>query len=150
MDEAIFIYSLLNKTIANKIFLSKSNTWDLMHFWISHFAKRLPSGHLIIIIIWTWNGTVESHIWHGKCTIVLYDLNITSLGLFDAKRLRYILFTNHNPILGRKKSPRRGIEPRSPAWQAGILTTILTRNAMYSLKLILIYIWILCCRKYFF
>ena len=24
-------------------------------------------------------------------------------------------------------SPRRGIEPRSPAWQAGILTTILTR-----------------------
>ena len=26
-----------------------------------------------------------------------------------------------------KKSPRRGIEPRSPAWQAGILTTILSR-----------------------
>ena len=25
-------------------------------------------------------------------------------------------------------SPRRGIEPRSPAWQAGILTTILTRS----------------------
>ena len=24
--------------------------------------------------------------------------------------------------------PRRGIEPRSPAWQAGILTTILSRN----------------------
>ena len=24
--------------------------------------------------------------------------------------------------------PRRGIEPRSPAWQAGILTTILTRT----------------------
>ena len=147
MDEAIFIYSLLNKTIANKIFLSKSNTWDLMHFWISHFAKRLPSGHLIIIIIWTWNGTVESHIWHGKCTIVLYDLNITRLGLFDTKRLIQVHII-HKPILGRKKSPRRGIEPRSPAWQAGILTTILTRNAMYSLKLILIYIWILCCRKY--
>ena len=27
----------------------------------------------------------------------------------------------------RKPSPRRGIEPRSPAWQAGILTTILPR-----------------------
>ena len=26
-----------------------------------------------------------------------------------------------------QKSPRRGIEPRSPAWQAGILTTILSR-----------------------
>ena len=32
---------------------------------------------------------------------------------------------------GRKKvnPPRRGIEPRSPAWQAGILTTILPRIA---------------------
>ena len=27
----------------------------------------------------------------------------------------------------KKASPRRGIEPRSPAWQAGILTNILTR-----------------------
>ena len=36
-----------------------------------------------------------------------------------------------NPASRKKKSslpPRRGIEPRSPAWQAGILTTILTRN----------------------
>jgi hypothetical protein len=29
---------------------------------------------------------------------------------------------------GNKNSPRRGIEPRPPAWQAGILTTILSRN----------------------
>ena len=28
----------------------------------------------------------------------------------------------------KKKTPRRGIEPRSPAWQAGILTTILPRT----------------------
>ncbi len=27
----------------------------------------------------------------------------------------------------KNESPRRGIEPRSPAWQAGILTTILSR-----------------------
>ena len=27
----------------------------------------------------------------------------------------------------KKNPPRRGIEPRSPAWQAGILTTILSR-----------------------
>ena len=38
------------------------------------------------------------------------------------------------PTTGKKKKkkesypPRRGIEPRSPAWQAGILTTILTRS----------------------
>ena len=29
-----------------------------------------------------------------------------------------------------KISPWRGIEPRSPAWQAGILTTILSRNVL--------------------
>ena len=29
-------------------------------------------------------------------------------------------------IKGWKNTPRRGIEPRSPAWQAGILTTILS------------------------
>ena len=40
-------------------------------------------------------------------------------------------FDSRNPpctyMVTLKKSPRRGIEPRSPAWQAGILTTILTR-----------------------
>ena len=34
-----------------------------------------------------------------------------------------------------QKSPRRGIEPRSPAWQAGILTTILSRMIYYSNKI---------------
>ena len=34
----------------------------------------------------------------------------------------------------KKKSPRRGIEPRSPAWQAGILTTILTRMIYYNVR----------------
>ena len=29
----------------------------------------------------------------------------------------------------KKISPQRGIEPRSPAWQAGILTTILPRTS---------------------
>ena len=31
-------------------------------------------------------------------------------------------------LWGQKYPPRRGIEPRSPAWQAGILTTILPRT----------------------
>ncbi len=31
-----------------------------------------------------------------------------------------------------KWTPRRGIEPRSPAWQAGILTTILTRISWWA------------------
>ena len=32
----------------------------------------------------------------------------------------------------RALPPRRGIEPRSPAWQAGILTTILTRTGWFT------------------
>ncbi len=38
--------------------------------------------------------------------------------------------------ISKKIPPRRGIEPRSPAWQAGILTTILSRIrwGMNSLK----------------
>ena len=31
----------------------------------------------------------------------------------------------------KNMSPRRGIEPRSPAWQAGILTTILSRITVW-------------------
>ena len=33
--------------------------------------------------------------------------------------------------LSPKQPPRRGIEPRSPAWQAGILTTVLSRMKWY-------------------
>ena len=41
---------------------------------------------------------------------------------------------------GKKKSlpPRRGIEPRSPAWQAGILTTILPRTGRVGDRQILV------------
>lgn len=35
-------------------------------------------------------------------------------------------------------SPRRGIEPRSPAWQAGILTTILTRSCCFRFAQVLL------------
>ena len=49
-----------------------------------------------------------------------------------------------NKNFGEKKkkknmspSPRRGIEPRSPAWQAGILTTILPRTSHHFMKHIL-------------
>ena len=38
-------------------------------------------------------------------------------------------------------SPRRGIEPRSPAWQAGILTTILPRMLTTKINEVLIQIF---------
>ena len=34
-----------------------------------------------------------------------------------------------------KESPQQGIEPRSPAWQAGILTSILPRNECVRFRL---------------
>ena len=34
----------------------------------------------------------------------------------------------------KKETPRRGIEPRFPAWQAGILTTILPRTLFHRLE----------------
>ncbi len=45
----------------------------------------------------------------------------------EKMRNRLELFKKVSKEKNDKKSPRRGIEPRSPAWQAGILTTILTR-----------------------
>ena len=52
-----------------------------------------------------------------------YRLSFQKLINFTKKIYIYI----HKNISKKQKSPRRGIEPRSPAWQAGILTTILTR-----------------------
>ena len=48
---------------------------------------------------------------------------------FSLKLSHFLLLRmakNSNKL--RRISPRRGIEPRSPAWQAGILTTILPRK----------------------
>ena len=54
--------------------------------------------------------------WHGTGTSEINSKILTAV----KKRERTKLLT----------PPRRGIEPRSPAWQAGILTTILTRNEL--------------------
>ena len=51
--------------------------------------------------------------WCVHIQIMLKELGIQNL-TFQQKKCK-------------RTSPRRGIEPRSPAWQAGILTTILTR-----------------------
>ena len=47
------------------------------------------------------------------------------------KRNKEILLENVQNC--KRNPPRRGIEPRSPAWQAGILTTILTRTRYKTL-----------------
>ena len=42
----------------------------------------------------------------------------------------YHKYTGQNKEEKNSAPPRRGIEPRSPAWQAGILTTILPRTRL--------------------
>ena len=53
--------------------------------------------------------------------------NNSSLNFTEPKLNKIKVYKYQNEISKNKNSPRRGIEPRSPAWQAGILTTILTR-----------------------
>ena len=50
--------------------------------------------------------------------------------------LQFNLKMKNIKIMTKKNPPRRGIEPRSPAWQAGILTTILPRIADISSHLL--------------
>ena len=48
------------------------------------------------------------------------------------KRMKVSSTANNCCQLLKSYPPRRGIEPRSPAWQAGILTTILPRMSLHS------------------
>ena len=70
----------------------------------------------------------ESHSWH------IYFFFSISLGCLQYPPLdvplHQLYAMYHFAAVSQAKillSPRRGIEPRSPAWQAGILTTILSR-----------------------
>ena len=64
----------------------------------------------------TFQETQQQHLIHKD----QHDANIRVYG--------WEHFFDHNSEKYFKSAPRRGIEPRSPAWQAGILTTILTRT----------------------
>ena len=95
----------------------------------TYFKSKYFTHFYYVSCIISWNVYFELHkIWfstwdwyHNKTTL---NLNINF-----SKTFLLLLF-------GRKKSPRRGIEPRSPAWQAGILTTILSR-----IRCLLLRIW---------
>lgn len=52
--------------------------------------------------------------------------------LGDLERPCPLLFVNQKRLAC---TPRRGIEPRPPAWQAGILTTILSRTVAHLYRL---------------
>ena len=75
---------------------------------------------------------IKHHIYHTAhlCTL----LNFYRKNLSEDKNFgRSIYHKCSGQNKEEKKSsapPRRGIEPRSPAWQAGILTTILPRTRL--------------------
>ena len=56
------------------------------------------------------------------------DGRLNSCLNFSLKLSHFLLLRMAKNSNKLRISPRRGIEPRSPAWQAGILTTILPRK----------------------
>ena len=124
-------YSSGQQPIRFKFFLYSSKFFALNHFSQVHFlhgSKR------------TWIGYEKSTNLSEPCGCTPITIISAPVQILAARVARNISFCLCSVVLLNKKiTPRRGIEPRSPAWQAGILTTILS----WSYDLInLFFIWI--------
>ena len=86
-------------------------------YLIINKSGQLPN--LFVCVIFLISSEVSFVAW-----ITINQSNPLNSNFMVKKSISSIL------IRKPKESPRRGIEPRSPAWQAGILTTILPRNWM--------------------
>ena len=95
---------------------SKSLKLELIYLVINK-SGQLPN--LFVCVIFLIRSKVSFVVW-----ITINQSNPLNSNFMVKKSIPSIL------IRKPKESPRRGIEPRSPAWQAGILTTILPRNWM--------------------
>ena len=95
---------------------SKSLKLELIYLVINK-SGQLPN--LFVCVIFLIRSEVSFVVW-----ITINQSNPLNSNFMVKKSIPSIL------IRKPKKSPRPGIEPRSPAWQAGILTTILPRNWM--------------------
>ena len=95
---------------------SKSLKLELIYLVINK-SGQLPN--LFLCVIFLIRSEVSFVVW-----ITINQSNPLNSNFMVKKSISSIL------IRKPKESPRRGIEPRSPAWQAGILTTILPRNWM--------------------
>ena len=80
--------------------------WDASTSWLQQTVHRLKYLNICRMI---WNHTFPT--WEMRRELGCWRYYMT------CAKIKEIL-----------RSPRRGIEPRSPAWQAGILTTILPRK----------------------
>ena len=66
--------------------------------------------------------------WSSGCRMQCSNTGLNLLNRFTlVSNARMLRASWHCIHWEKTHSPRRGIEPRSPAWQAGILTTILSR-----------------------
>ena len=95
---------------------SKSLKLELIYLVINK-SGQLPN--LFVCVIFLIRSEVSFVVW-----MTINQSNPLNSNFMVKKSIPSIL------IRKPKESPRRGIEPRSPAWQAGILTTILPRNWM--------------------
>ena len=87
---------------------------------IQYLQSRLSPMHLDAKLSLQHPKNKENSFGHRKLKFCAYSM---------------LLVTNNTKMVccskttnSKKYPPRRGIEPRSPAWQAGILTTILPRT----------------------
>ena len=85
--------------------------------WLSSFSFSLS-----ILLEATRSNDV--YVTYHKTTYFQNRIRII-VSSFSAMHLNYFILQNYGKK--KQKSPRRGIEPWSPSWQAGILTTILSR-----------------------
>ena len=106
-------YLVWNQSIST---FSKSLKLELIYLVINK-SGQLPN--LFVCVIFLIRSEVSFVVW-----ITINQSNPLNSNFMVQKSIPSIL------IRKPKESPRRGIEPRSPAWQAGILTTILPRNWM--------------------
>ena len=116
-------------------------SWDFC--WPGNRAQISPSGVCILLEITCSkhpalagnrtrasrvageNSTTEQPMpWNTEIMLENRIIKLYLQAYFSHSGLSYIVHPKKKAVL----SPRRGIEPRSPAWQAGILTTILTRS----------------------
>ena len=111
-------YSSGQQPIRFKFFLYSSKFFALNHFSQLHFlhgSKR------------TWIGYEKSTNLSEPCGWTPRTIISAPVQILAARVARNISFCLCSVgLLNKKITPRRGIEPRSPAWQAGILTTILS------------------------
>ena len=101
--------------------------------WLEFYRKIRRIGVFTTVYIYTYK-------WSNESQNFIIAVLLVGTQLYNGSHL-HMIWSNYvyrcyttcdvhfRPFIKKEKrnAPRRGIEPRSPAWQAGILATILSR-----------------------